>query len=163
MGSVSRSFRSTVSPTVALGTIAVSLLAAVMIVRYTTTQSQTGATHSTIETTIESSQSNNASIDFESKTLTDSQTGVSSNISNSPTTSESNTPTVESSVTVNGEMYAVPPSGELNQTVVTDDGQTSINISSHSSGSGDADRSSSRVRVFSRSSSVNQSSESVGQ
>lgn len=163
MGSVSRNLRSTVSPTVALGAIAISLLAAVMIVRYTTAESQNSAASSTLQTTIEASQSNNASVHLESNTLTDSQAGVSSSISTSATASGIHAPTVEGSVTVNGETYAVPPTGELNQTVVTDDGQTSINISSHSSGSGDTDRSSSRVRVFSRSSNVNQSSESVSQ
>ena len=73
---------------------------------------------------------------------TDTSVSSEQSAHSSDTSSSTSTPSVHSSVFVNGEEIAVPPNGEVHQTITSDVGTTHVDISTQSSSSGDAHSSS---------------------
>lgn len=161
MGAFKQSIKSHISPLSVIGVAAFSLVVGSAAGRYVVAE-QTGHISDAVHAEATSSEPNQSKAAEGQQSPSESvpagaaQSGGSSITSTSSV--DTNSGNVSGSVTVNGQTYTAPPSGELHQTTSDANGQTSVDISVQSSGSGQSYSSSfSNVNVSSSSVNVNQS------
>lgn len=162
MGAFKQSIKSHISPLSVIGVAAFSLVVGSAAGRYVVAE-QTGHISDAVHAEATSSEPNQSKAaegqqsPSESVPAGTAQSGGSSTIT-STSSVDTNSGNVSGSVTVNGQTYTAPHSGELHQTTSDANGQTSVDISVQSSGSGQSYSSSfSNVNVSSSSVNVNQS------